>query len=129
MGKNGNLIQLYKLAKLYDSSEHRENHISDTLDYFLSLPREDQLVVMDHYFVEVRNSELLKMLNMELTNEETIVKRHDQNVKTWLFKAMIAFGLFVLFFFTIAMQSLEKIAGSASSFEAIIKFLRMVMQI
>ena len=121
---------IFKLAKLYDTAEDKDLHAKKVLDNFLSLTKMEQLDVIDHYFKEVRCSQHIELITKELFDEPTIIKRHDQEVKLWLFKAIIVFGLVVIFSFIFVLDSLEYIdkngAGS-TTLENLIKFMAKLM--
>jgi hypothetical protein len=121
---------IYKLARLYDTAEDKDLHAKKILDNFLSLTKMEQLDVIDHYFKEVRCSEHMELIKKELFDEETIIKRHDQEVKLWLFKAIIVFGLVVIFSFIFVLDSLEHIDRSGAgntTLENIIKFMAKLL--
>lgn len=120
---------LYDLAKLYDTTEDKDTFAKNILNKFMSLTRIEQLDTVDHYFTEVRHCEQLKLIQKELFDEETIVKRHDQKVKLWLFKAITIFGLVVIFCFIFVLDSLDRVDcnSSTSTLENLIKFMAKLL--
>lgn len=121
-------LELYKLAKSYDEAKDKTFHIRAILDSFLQLTKIEQMDVIDHYFTEVRHAEQLKLIQKELFDEETIVKRHDQEVKLWLFKIISVFSLIAVFFFLFIIDTMEHINsdGTVSTLESLVKFLKLM---
>lgn len=121
-------LELYKLAKTYDVTKDKNLHKKVILDSFLKLTRMEQLDIVDHYFEEVRHCEQLKLIQKELFDEDTIVKRHDQEVKLWLFKIISIFSLITVFFFLFIIDSMERMNTNSSNGipESFIKLLKIL---